>query len=78
VEHKDTADLAKDEDEEDAAIPLTDNKALWTARVNARSRVRPGQTLELAVDTTRLHFFDPESGLAVGHPEAATVEAVSV
>jgi multiple sugar transport system ATP-binding protein len=77
VEHKDTADLAKDEDEEDAAIPLTDNKALWTARVNARSRVRPGQTLELAVDTTRLHFFDPESGLAVGHPEAATIEAVS-
>jgi multiple sugar transport system ATP-binding protein len=77
VEHKDTADLAKDEDEEDAAIPLTDNKALWTARVNARSRVRPGQTLDLAVDTTRLHFFDPESGLAVGHPEAATIEAVS-
>jgi multiple sugar transport system ATP-binding protein len=77
VEHKDTADLAKDEDEDDAAIPLTDNKALWTARVNARSRVRPGQSLELAVDTTRLHFFDPESGLAVGHPEAATIEAVS-
>jgi multiple sugar transport system ATP-binding protein len=77
VEHKDTADLAKDEDEEDSVIPLTDNKALWTARVNARSRVRSGQSLELAVDTSRLHFFDPESGLAIGHPEAATVEAVS-
>jgi ABC-type sugar transport system ATPase subunit len=77
VEHKDTADLAKDEDEDDAAIPLTDNKALWTARVNARSRVRPGQTLDLAVDTTRLHFFDPESGLAIGHSQAAEVEAVS-
>jgi len=77
VEHKDTADLAKDEDEDDAAIPLTDNKALWTARVNARSRVRPGQTLELAVDTTRLHFFDPESGLAVGHPKAAVIEPVT-
>jgi multiple sugar transport system ATP-binding protein len=77
VEHKDTADLARDEDEDDAAIPLTDNKALWTARVNARSRVRPGQSLELAVDTTRLHFFDPESGLAVGHPAAATIESVS-
>jgi multiple sugar transport system ATP-binding protein len=77
VEHKDTADLAKDEDEDDSVIPLTDNKALWTARVNARSRVRSGQSLELAVDTSRLHFFDPESGLAIGHPEAATVEAVS-
>jgi multiple sugar transport system ATP-binding protein len=76
VEHKDTADLAKDEDEDDTAIPLTDNKALWTARVNARSRVRSGQTLELAVDTSRLHFFDPESGLAIGHAQAATVEPV--
>ncbi|HEY0542355.1 MAG TPA: ATP-binding cassette domain-containing protein, partial [Actinoallomurus sp.] len=77
VEHKDTADLAKDEDEDDSVIPLTDNKALWTARVNARSRVRSGQSLELAVDTSRLHFFDPESGLAIGHPEAATIEPVS-
>ncbi|GLY79830.1 ABC transporter ATP-binding protein [Actinoallomurus iriomotensis] len=77
VEHKDTADLAKDEEDEDSAIPLTDNKALWTARVNARSHVRPGQTLDLAVDTSRLHFFDAESGLAIGHPEAAKVEAVS-
>jgi multiple sugar transport system ATP-binding protein len=78
VEHKDTADLARDDDEDDAAIPLADNKALWTARVNARSHVRPGQTLDLAVDTTRLHFFDPESGLAVGHPEAAKVESAVV
>jgi multiple sugar transport system ATP-binding protein len=76
VEHKDTADLAQDADEDDAAIPLADNKALWTARVNARSNVRPGQALELAVDTSRLHFFDPESGLAIGHPEAALVEPV--
>jgi ABC-type sugar transport system ATPase subunit len=67
VEHKDTADLASDaaEGEEDATIPLLDNKALWTARVNARSRVRPGQDLTVAIDTTRLHFFDIDSGLAV-------------
>jgi ABC-type sugar transport system ATPase subunit len=75
VEHKDTADLAQDADEDDAAIPLTVGKALWTARVNARTRIRPGERLELAVDTGRLHFFDPESGVAVGHPEAATVSA---
>ncbi|TDC83759.1 sn-glycerol-3-phosphate ABC transporter ATP-binding protein UgpC [Actinomadura sp. 7K507] len=73
VEHKDTADLASDaaEGEEDMAIPLSDNKALWTARVNSRSHVRPGQDVELAVDTRRLHFFDPTSGLAIGHPDAA-------
>jgi multiple sugar transport system ATP-binding protein len=77
VEHKDTADLAQDSEDDDSAIPLADNKALWTARVNARSHVRPGQSLELAVDTSRLHFFDPESGLAIGHPEAAKIESVS-
>ncbi|TDD82702.1 sn-glycerol-3-phosphate ABC transporter ATP-binding protein UgpC [Actinomadura darangshiensis] len=73
VEHKDTADLAEDaaEGESDMAIPLIDNKALWTARVNSRSHVRPGQDVNLAVDTTRLHFFDPSSGLAIGHPDVA-------
>ncbi|QFG19872.1 ABC transporter ATP-binding protein [Actinomadura sp. WMMB 499] len=71
VEHKDTADLARDESEgeEDMAIPLAENKALWTARVNSRSQVRPGQHVDLAVDTARLHFFDPASGLAIGHPD---------
>jgi multiple sugar transport system ATP-binding protein len=72
VEHKDTADLAEDaaEGDQEMAIPLADNKALWTARVNARSHVRPGQDIELAVDTRRLHFFDPETGLAIGHSGA--------
>jgi ABC-type sugar transport system ATPase subunit len=73
VEHKDTADLAQDADEDDAAIPLADNKAMWTARVNARSHVRPGQDIELSIDTSRLHFFDTATGLAIGHPKAATV-----
>ncbi|MFB4302355.1 ABC transporter ATP-binding protein [Actinomadura sp. NTSP31] len=77
VEHKDTADLAEDAAEGDAdmAIPLVDNKALWTARVNSRSHVRPGQEIDLAVDTKRLHFFDPDSGLAIGHPGAAAAAA---
>ncbi|GAA4070954.1 sn-glycerol-3-phosphate ABC transporter ATP-binding protein UgpC [Actinomadura miaoliensis] len=80
VEHKDTADLAEDaaEGDGDGAIPLTDNKALWTARVNARSHVRPGQAVELAVDTRRLHFFDPASGLAIGHPDASGAAADDV
>jgi multiple sugar transport system ATP-binding protein len=77
VEHKDTADLAEDaaEGESDMAIPLVENKALWTARVNSRSHVRPGQKIELAVDTHRLHFFDPDSGLSIGH--AALIASAS-
>ncbi len=69
VEHKDTVAAANDGDEEEAAaLPLTGDKSLWTARVNARSHVRPGQNIELVVDTHNLHFFDVESGLSIGHP----------
>jgi multiple sugar transport system ATP-binding protein len=55
-------------DSEDAAIPLESGRALWTARVASRSTVRPGQPAELAVDTSRLQFFDAGTGLSIGHP----------
>jgi multiple sugar transport system ATP-binding protein len=35
------------------------------ARINPRSRAREGQPMELAVDTRRLYFFDPETRDAV-------------
>jgi multiple sugar transport system ATP-binding protein len=71
VQHKDAADLAQDAtDGDDAAnLSLAGNRALWTARVNARSRIEPGQDIELAVDNRSLHFFDPSTGLAIGHPD---------
>ena len=49
---------------------LAGGKSLWTARVASRSNVRPGQPVELAVHTANLQFFDPATGLAIGHPEA--------
>jgi multiple sugar transport system ATP-binding protein len=66
VEHKDLADLVPEQDEEGSAASLFEGKSLWTARVNARSPVRVGDRIELAVDTRNLHFFDPDSGLAIG------------
>jgi multiple sugar transport system ATP-binding protein len=67
VEHQDLADLVPEQEEEEgSASSLYQGKSLWTARVNARSAVRAGDRIELGVDTRNLHFFDPESGLAIG------------
>jgi multiple sugar transport system ATP-binding protein len=37
-------------------------KTRLCARVSPRTRIAAGQTAELAADTSRLYFFDPESG----------------
>ena len=68
VEHASISQAATDDD--DAAIPLAGGKSLWTARVAARSPVRPGQPIELAVDTSNLQFFDTDSGLSIGRAAA--------
>jgi multiple sugar transport system ATP-binding protein len=39
------------------------------ARFDELSRARPGQTIEAVVETARIHFFDLDSGAAIGgHP----------
>ena len=75
VEHKDTAALAADQGEDEAAIPLAGGKSMWTARASARSRISAGSQTELSVDTSNLHFFDPRSGLAIGHRSDADLPA---
>ena len=52
---------------EEELIPEAGDKAAWTARAAARSSIWPGQQAELAVDTSGLQFFDPDSGLSIGH-----------
>jgi multiple sugar transport system ATP-binding protein len=69
VEHA-SLTKAADQDEDDSAAVLAGGKSLWTARVSARSQVKPGQPAELGVDTRNLHFFDPATGLSIGHPKA--------
>jgi multiple sugar transport system ATP-binding protein len=67
VQHASIAE-ARSDDGDDEAIPLADNKTLWTARVAARSGIKPGSAATLAIDTSNLQFFDPETGLSIGHP----------
>jgi multiple sugar transport system ATP-binding protein len=53
---------------EDADIRLGEADEVTTrliARVSPKSRIALGQQVELAVDTTRLYFFDPETREAV-------------
>jgi multiple sugar transport system ATP-binding protein len=57
-----------DEAEELAAI-MTDadgSRATVVARLDASARVRPDEPIELAVDVRHLHFFDLDSGEAIG------------
>jgi multiple sugar transport system ATP-binding protein len=69
VQHAALGDAARSDDENEA-LPLVEGKSLWTARVAARSRIAPGQPVELAVDTSNLQFFDADSGLSIGHRQA--------
>jgi multiple sugar transport system ATP-binding protein len=63
-----TSAAAEDGTDDDTAVSvLAGGRALWTARVSARSAVRPGSALKLAVETSRLHFFDPTTGDSIGH-----------
>jgi multiple sugar transport system ATP-binding protein len=72
VEHASIAQATEtSEDEDEATAVLAGGKSLWTARVSKESRVKHGAPLELAVDTRYLQFFDPASGLSIGHPKAS-------
>ena len=51
---------------------LAEERALFTASLPARAPLSPGQEVELALDTERLHFFDVGSGEAVARATAAS------
>jgi multiple sugar transport system ATP-binding protein len=43
------------------AMLLVEEKTLFNARLDSRTAARIGDTMELAVDPARFHFFDPET-----------------
>jgi multiple sugar transport system ATP-binding protein len=61
------------------ATLLAEPTALFSARVDPRTRAEVGRPLKLAVDPSRFHFFDPGSGEAllaeVGEPMDLTTSA---
>jgi multiple sugar transport system ATP-binding protein len=65
----DTKQLAKDRGTDQVSAAkvgaAAHHQAHWVASFGPRSRVRPGDTVEVAIDTRRLHFFDPETSLSI-------------
>jgi multiple sugar transport system ATP-binding protein len=63
---EDVRELAEDVGDERAVEQAAGaDTATLVGRFGARSRVRPGQDVEVAVDTRSLHFFDPQTGLGI-------------
>ena len=61
-------ELAKDVGDERAVAQLEEGgapTATFVGRFGARSRVKIGDAMEVAVDSRALHFFDPETGLGI-------------
>jgi len=53
------------EDEDSTADLVTDRGSLLNARVDPRTSARVGDTVRLAVDPSRFHFFDADTGLSL-------------
>ena len=65
---EDVRELASDIDPvatADAPVVGDAHRARVIARLSPRARVTPAGTVELVVDTHRLHFFDPDDGSVV-------------
>ena len=57
--------VATDVAGKDEAALLAESKTLFAARVDPKAPIRLREAVELALDTSRLHFFDPDSGEVV-------------
>src|SRR5262249_9144156 len=60
---------------DDGGKRVADARAVFTCVVDPRQAFASGTEVELAVDNRRLHFFDPETGLALNGAEPATASA---
>lgn len=64
-------------DTDAALVDTQPDSCRFVARVSGRTSAREGDTVELAVDTSALHVFDPATGSAIAHGEAPGALVVS-
>ena len=62
---EDVLELAEDTGDDRTPDTKAGDHATLVGRFGARSRVRSGGDVEVAVDTRALHFFDPQTGLGI-------------
>ena len=65
---EDIKELAEDlggGEAERVAAHAEESSTVIVGRFGARSRVKPGEQIDVAVDTRQLHFFDAETGLGI-------------
>jgi multiple sugar transport system ATP-binding protein len=59
------------QDQEQTGGLVGEGESLWTASVNPHTSVRPGRAIDLAMDTSALYWFDPDSSQAIIPRQAA-------
>jgi multiple sugar transport system ATP-binding protein len=62
---EDVAELARDAGTADLTKAGDEAKAVFVGKFGARAQITEGEPLEVAVDTSALHFFDLETGLGI-------------
>ena len=62
VQTKAIEEILADEGED---ISVLGDETKFIARINPNSNVEEGQKINLALDPAKLHYFDPETGLAI-------------
>jgi len=68
-------DELRDAADGEEATLLARDRVTFNARVDQRTRARAGEPLRLALDPSQLHFFDPETGLALSTGETGGGDA---
>jgi multiple sugar transport system ATP-binding protein len=64
-------DEAVTAEDEETTLLADRGRSLFAARVDPRTRARPGNTMRLAVDPSRFYFFSPETGESLLHRNGA-------
>jgi multiple sugar transport system ATP-binding protein len=66
IETEETKAAADTDDEEEAFALISDGRrAVFCARVDARTTAKPGSTIRLSLDPARFHYFDPQTGAGI-------------